>query len=241
VRLRRNERHAGLRQSLSIRFAKKPAFAAGFFYRYRPLPVIPAHAGMTVPELSLHVVVQSRSARSAPIPGHHMSIACTVHIGASRTMRAALAAFAALHVALASGIASAWLGEFHLPTFLPAVHIAAAIACAVCAAQRTTARQIDVSGVGAITVTVKRYVRHPSGPPPEHLRLLPGSTFLPGLLVLRLVDQQGKHKVIAVLPDAMRGGEFRRFAAALRTIAARDEGFCDRTFELIAGGQAQRL
>ena len=180
-------------------------------------------------------------APSALIPGPHtMSIACTIHIGASPTLRAALAIFAALHAALALGIATAWLGEFHFPAFLLLVHTCATIACAICAVQRPTVRRLDVSGLGAITVTVQQWLRQRTVPQSVPVQLLPGSTFLPGLLVLRLQDEQGKTSVIAVLPDAIRGGEFRRVAAALRTIAARDAVLRDRTFELIAGGQAQR-
>lgn len=169
-----------------------------------------------------------------------MSIAVTVTIGASPTVRAALAAYATLNAALAFAMASAWLGEFHLSTFLLIVHAGSAIACVACAAQRPTARQVDVSGLGAITVTVQQWLRQKTGPQTVAVRLLPGSAFLPGLLVLKLADEQGRRTVIAVLPDAIRGGDFRRFAAALRTIAARDEGSRDRTFELIAGGKAQR-
>jgi hypothetical protein len=170
-----------------------------------------------------------------------MSIATSVTLGPSRTVRAAVAAFAALHAALAAGIATASLGEFHLPIFLPCVHAGAAIACLVCAAQRPTARRIDVSGVGAITVTVQQWLTHDSAPQPIPVRLLSGSAFLPGLLVLELADGQGRRRHLVVLPDAIRGGEFRRVAAALRAIAARDAGEREpKTFELIAGGQAQR-
>lgn len=169
-----------------------------------------------------------------------MSIACTIHIGASPTLRAALALFAALHAALALGIATAWLGAFHLSTFLPCVHASAAIACAVCAVQRPMAQRVDVSGLGAITVTVQQWLRQDTDLPARPVRLLSGSTFLPWLLVLRLGDEAGTVSEIVVLPDAIRGGEFRRFAAALRTIAARDAVPGERTFELIAGGQAQR-
>ncbi|HEU4851979.1 MAG TPA: hypothetical protein VFT37_07475 [Telluria sp.] len=155
-----------------------------------------------------------------------MSIAVTVHIGTSPTVRAALAGFALLNAALACGMATNWLGPFHLHTLLLLVHAGAALAFAVCAVQRPTPRRIDISGPGQITVTVQQELQEAPATP---VRLLPGCTFLPGLMVLELADETGARTVLAVLPDAITGGQFRRFAAALRSIAARGEICVERS------------
>ena len=179
-----------------------------------------------------------------------MTIAVTATIAASPTLRAALAAFGLLHATLALSIAFDAIGTFHLPALLIAAHTAAAAMCWVCAVQRPTPRLVDVSGLGRITVTVQHELRRRTvagiamqlapAASPVPVRLLPGSTFLPGLLVLELADGQGARQLLLVLPDAVPGGGFRRLSAALRCVAARHEQFESEPtfFELIAGGQA---
>lgn len=55
----------------------------------------------------------------------------------------------------------------------------------------------------------------------EPLRLLPGSTLWPGLLMLRLGGAGGGIKVLAVLPDSVTRTGFRALALACRALAAR--------------------
>jgi toxin CptA len=55
----------------------------------------------------------------------------------------------------------------------------------------------------------------------EPLRLLPGSTLWPGLLLLRLGGAGGGIKVLAVLPDSVTRTGFRALALACRALAAR--------------------
>lgn len=179
-----------------------------------------------------------------------MSIAVTAIITTSPRLRAAVAAFGLLHAALAVSIAFDALGPFHLAPLLTAAHTAAAAMCCLCALQRPTPRRVDVSGLGQVTLTVQHELRRRTAAgmamqlapaaSPVPVRLLPGSTFLSGLLVLELVDGQGARLLLPVLPDAVPGDGFRRLSVALRCVAARSEPFESEPefFELIAGGQA---
>lgn len=179
-----------------------------------------------------------------------MTIAVSATITTSPTWRAAVAAFGLLHATLAACIATDALGPFHWSPLLIAAHTAAAAMGCLCAVQRPTRRRVDVSGVGQITVTVQHELRRRTvagmamqlAPAASSVpvRLLPGSTLLPGLLVLELADEQGALQRLLVLPDGVTGDGFRRLSVALRCVAARSKPIESepKFFELIAGGQA---
>jgi hypothetical protein len=59
-------------------------------------------------------------------------------------------------------------------------------------------------------------------PAARTVRLLEGSTFWPGLLALRLRDQDGKTTSLLVLPDSVAPGAFRALSLSLRWIASQD-------------------
>ena len=82
--------------------------------------------------------------------------------------------------------------------------------------QRGNARQLDISGVGQLRLTV--YQEHGTA-----LRLLPGSTIWPGLLLLRLGDDDGGVHSLTVLPDSVTPADWRALSLASRAIAARTE------------------
>lgn len=85
-----------------------------------------------------------------------------------------------------------------------------------------TLRQIDISGVGELRVTVQQSMGGARGGT-VLMRLLPGSTLWPGLLLLRLTAANGAAQlVLTVLPDSVQAGQFRALAVASAAIAARD-------------------
>ncbi|AVR97559.1 protein YgfX [Pseudoduganella armeniaca] len=97
--------------------------------------------------------------------------------------------------------------------------------------------RLDISGVGAMRLAVYpllaasvpvRARRH--GPPrvplptwaahEREVRLLPGSTLWPGLMLLRLRDGDGAVRWLAILPDSVGPETWRRLALALHAVAA---------------------
>jgi toxin CptA len=83
-------------------------------------------------------------------------------------------------------------------------------------------RRIDISGLGQLRLTVQQGM----GQSPAQaavMRLLPGSTAWPGLLLLRLRGDDGKVCALVLLPDSVEPGQFRRLAVAIRDIASRKE------------------
>lgn len=74
------------------------------------------------------------------------------------------------------------------------------------------AHQLDISGVGHWRLTV--YQQQGAA-----LRLLGGSTLWPRLLLLRLADQAGRVRVLAVLPDSVAAPQWRALALACRAAA----------------------
>lgn len=100
-----------------------------------------------------------------------------------------------------------------------------------------TLARLDISGVGAMRLAVYPVLAEPArmrarrhvparAPPPawagraREVRLLPGSTLWPGLMLLRLRDDGGAVHWLVVLPDSVGPDAWRRLALALRAIAA---------------------
>ena len=74
------------------------------------------------------------------------------------------------------------------------------------------ARRLDISGVGQVRLTVYQQTA-------AVLRLLDGTTLWPGLLLLRLGDDDGGACVLVVLPDSVAPSERRALALACRAAA----------------------
>jgi toxin CptA len=77
------------------------------------------------------------------------------------------------------------------------------------------ARRLDISGVGQVRLTVYQQTG-------TVLRLLDGTTLWPGLLLLRLGDDDGRVRVLVVLPDSLVQGERRALALACRAAAQKN-------------------
>lgn len=80
--------------------------------------------------------------------------------------------------------------------------------------------RIDISAVGQIRLTVYHQRDAPRAEEGQGVRLLPGSTLWPGLLLLRLENDSARVHWLAVLPDSAAPDVRRRLALAARAIAA---------------------
>ena len=156
-----------------------------------------------------------------------MSIALSVVVRPSCLLRCALLLFGTAHGALALALCAGVAAPLAWPHGVAAAALLCAGLLGHAALRRRTPHQIDVSGVGELRVTVQ----HHSGAPlagPTRMRLLPGSTLWPQLLVLRLrAAQHGAVLTLPVLPDSLPPAQFRALAVACMCIARRDNKFVD--------------
>lgn len=155
-----------------------------------------------------------------------MSIAVSAIVRPSSRLRLLQAGFAASVLGLAAATAGlAW------PVVCSAVGACAGLAALAGLRRNAKARQLDISGVGQIRLTVYQGMAPQiaeqgggaDGAPPA-LQLMAGSTLWPGLLLLRLRRADGGVERLLLLPDSVAAGAFRPLAVALRAIAARGGG-----------------
>lgn len=96
------------------------------------------------------------------------------------------------------------------------------VAWAACRARcQVKPARIDISGVGHVRLAVYQKEEVAQQWAGQAVRLMPGSTLWPGLLLLRLRPEAGPACWLAVLPDSAAPDERRRLALALRAVAAR--------------------
>lgn len=87
-------------------------------------------------------------------------------------------------------------------------------------AQRSIVRRIDISGGSQMRLTVQQgSSTHDARA--DIVQLLPGSTIWPGLILLRLRQQDGAVRVLAILPDSIELEQFRGLSVAIRDVASR--------------------
>ena len=141
-----------------------------------------------------------------------MTIAVSVPIVPSRLMRWIVCGYAALCALMGVLCAAGMPGNVRWPNATCALCLAAAAAVLAQGNRRLTHRRLDVLGVGRLALTVQQEVGLARRFP---VRLLPGSTLWPGLLVLRLEGAP----VLILLRDSVPPGEFRRLGMALRAVA----------------------
>jgi len=123
-----------------------------------------------------------------------MSIAASVAVRQSlrlRVLRAGLAA-SVLAVAACYGLA------------LPALVLLAAVR------REANCTALDISGVGEIRLTVYQQQCR--------VRLAPGCTAWPGLLVLHLAQEDGRRHCLPLLRDSVAPGDWRRLQVAIRAL-----------------------
>lgn len=156
---------------------------------------------------------------------HRMSIALSVVVHPSRLLRRMLRVYGMAQLALAAALWAGWAGPM---AGGPAVALACLLAGLLVlgrACQNGTDQRIDLSGTGALRVTVQQK----TGPPGAALavRLEAGSTLWPWLLCLSLASEHGR-EMLLVAPDSMSPEQFRALRVALRSIARRDNVFFEK-------------
>lgn len=174
-----------------------------------------------------------------------MSIAVSAVIKPSRLLRVALSVYAAASAGAAMALVLGPPGRFHSPWLLAGACLLASLVAARAARAATTTHGIDISGLGEIRLTVQHSI-DATPDPREALRLLPGSTVWPGLLLLLLAapapagptaggprqwgllqggPRQGAVTVLVILPDSVPPEQFRNIAVSINVIARRDNKF----------------
>ena len=121
-----------------------------------------------------------------------MSIAASVAVRPSPCLRALRAGIVASLLSV-----GAWCGQPLL---------AAALAAGL--RRDVNCSRIDISGVGEIRLTVYRNQCR--------ARWLDGCTVWPGAMLLHAELEDGRRLWLALLPDSVAGGEWRRLQAAVR-------------------------
>jgi toxin CptA len=147
-----------------------------------------------------------------------MSIAVSAVIVPSRLLRCALAGFGAANLGAAMALCTGVAQPFWQP-------LAGAGACLLAGAALLAAlvldpkvRRIDISGLGQLRLTVQQGIgAHDART--DLAELLRGSTVWPGLLLLRLRRADGVVAALALLPDSVEPGQFRRLSVAIRNVA----------------------
>jgi toxin CptA len=151
-----------------------------------------------------------------------MSIAVSAVIISSRMLRWAMLCYGIASlgagIALALGAASLALAQWAVA--LTCMLAGAAVLCSPAPGQNV--RRIDISGLGQLRLTVQQGLG-PQGARAAVVRLVPGSTVWPGLLLLRLRGDDGKVRALVLLPDSVEPGQFRRLSVAIRDVASRKE------------------
>lgn len=156
---------------------------------------------------------------------HRMSIALSVVVHPSRLLRRMLLVYGMAQLALAAAVWAGWAGPM---ASAPAVALASLLAGLLAlgrACQNGTDQRIDLSGTGALRVTVQQKTSSQGTALP--VRLEAGSTLWPRLLCLSLSSEHGR-RVLLVMPDSMSPEQFRALAVALRSIARRDNVFFEK-------------
>jgi toxin CptA len=84
----------------------------------------------------------------------------------------------------------------------------------------TTARQLDISGVGQIRLTVQLDMASIGMP----MELVAGATVWPCCMLLRLRAEDGTVRPLVLLPDSLPAGQYRALAVAVRALGGNAGG-----------------
>jgi len=151
-----------------------------------------------------------------------MSIAVSALVAPSRSLRALFALFALAHFLAAGAVAFPLSERFAGALLCAAVLALAGLAALHGCVSTTKTHRIDVSGTGAMRLTVQQEVG------PDALRsngiavvLLPETLVWSHFLLLHLGDARGKRTVVPVLRDSLAPPEYRALRVALGGLSGR--------------------
>lgn len=153
-----------------------------------------------------------------------MSIAVSARVAPSRSLRAGLFAFALLQLS-ASVVVGMLLPERVAGAgFCAAFFLLAALCLLHGWAGATKTHQIDVSGTGAMRLTVQQEMgADPLASAGTVVTLLPATLIWPSMLLLHLAEESGATHIIPVLRDSLGPTEYRTLRVAIGTLSGRDE------------------
>ena len=149
-----------------------------------------------------------------------MSIAVSAVIVPSRVLRFALVGFAAANLGAALALGTDVARPFWLPLAAAGACLLARLALLAALTRGPKVRRIDISGLGQLRLTVQQGIGA-NDARTELAELLRGSTIWPGLMLLRLRRADGVIGALALLPDSVESGQFRRLSVAIRDVAVR--------------------
>lgn len=155
-----------------------------------------------------------------------MSIAVSAVVRPSRLLLALTAAMCLLVFGIGALVVAAQPGEpgQFARLFLAAFCMMLAAVAALRAAALTKTHHIDISGHGQIRLAEYKgttaQAKRASEGEGSFVRLAPGTTLWPGMLLLHLKADGQRRIVLPVLPDSVGADQFRSLALACRWIAA---------------------
>ncbi|HEU5436889.1 MAG TPA: flagellar hook-length control protein [Telluria sp.] len=151
-----------------------------------------------------------------------MSIAVSAVVKPSRRLRALGLAYGFANFAAALAVGFCLPERFVLGPLSAICFLAVGGVSLSSAVRSTKMRQIDISGLGQIRLTVQQDMAC-NDVDGVAVALLPGSTIWPWLLLLRLGHDDGKVTVVPVLRDSVAPSVFRPLSVALGAIGGRSQ------------------
>jgi hypothetical protein len=151
-----------------------------------------------------------------------MSIAVSALVGPSRSLRAIFALFALAHFIAAGAVAFPLSERFAAAALCAACLALAGLAALHGCVSATKTHRIDVSGTGAMRLTVQQEMGADAlGSDGIAVTLLPGTLVWSHFLLLHLGDAHGKRTVVPVLRDSLARPEYRALRVALGGFSGR--------------------
>jgi toxin CptA len=155
-----------------------------------------------------------------------MSIAVSAVVRPSRTLRSLVLAYGFANLAAGFAVGLLLPERFVLGPLSGLCFLAVGIVLLSSAVRAAKMRQIDISGLGQVRLTVQQDMAWNDVDRPvagEPVALLAGSTVWPQLMLLRLAGAGGAVTVVPVLRDSVGAGVFRPLAVALGAIGGRGQ------------------
>jgi toxin CptA len=149
-----------------------------------------------------------------------MSIAVSAVIIASRTLQRIRLLYGAANLGAGAALGAGLAGTSLLPWLAAAASLLAGALMLRGLAAGLKVRRIDISGLGQLRLTVQQGIGTQAAQV-NIVQLLAGSTIWPGMMVLRLRQENGTVHALVFFPDSIESGQFRRLSVAMRDVASR--------------------
>jgi hypothetical protein len=148
-----------------------------------------------------------------------MSVAVSARVAPSRLARAGLLLFALAQFGAAFTVGKVLPDRVAGASFCVAFFLLAALCVLHGWAVATKTHQIDVSGTGAIRLTVQQEMEAGALASDGFVvTLLPDTLVWPQLMLLHLADANGARHIVPVLRDSLAPSEYRALRVAIGTL-----------------------